>query len=192
MKILVDTDWFAMIKDLAPNKQQEVIDAILDYPNKESDTHLWKTVIKPTLETGRIKYFNQLNNLKQYKSQKSGEKNSESESESDTEPEIKEKKRNNSWKGVCLLDTTRTRAGGKTVEEILQEATRNLSSRKTHTVLITPDFTFPHDMFFNAYRQELPTATTRTEQWLRRSNLVGKMVSPQKLAQIIRKFATEK
>lgn len=80
----------------------------------------------------------------------------------------------------------------KTFEELIQETTRNLSSRKAQTILITPDFTFPHDMFFNAYRQELPTATTRTEQWLRRSNLVGKMVSPQKLAQIIRKFATEK
>lgn len=192
MKILVDTNWFAMIKDLAPNKQQEVIDAILDYPNKESDTHLWKTVIKPTLETGQIKYFNQLNNLKQYKSQKSGKKNSESESESDTESEIKENKRNNSWNECCLLDTTRAHAREKTVEEILQETTRNLSSRKTHTVLITPDFVFPKNQYFDAYRKELPTATTRTEQWLRRSNMVGKQITETKLGQIIQKFATSK
>lgn len=192
MKILVDTNWFAMIKDLAPNKQQEVIDAILDYPNKESDTHLWKTVIKPTLETGQIKYFNQLNNLKQYKSQKSGKKNSESESESDTESEIKENKRNNSWNECCLLDTTRAHAREKTVEKILQETTRNLSSRKTHTVLITPDFVFPKNQYFDAYRKELPTATTRTEQWLRRSNMVGKQITETKLGQIIQKFATSK
>lgn len=192
MKLLIDTNWFAMIKDLAPNKQQEVIDAILDYPNKESDTHLWKTVIKPTLETGRIKYFNQLNNLKQYKSQKSGKKNSGSDTDTDSGTEIKENKRNNSWNECCLLDTTRTRAREKTVEEILQETTRNLSSRKTHTVLITPDFTFPKNQYFDAYRKELPTATTRTEQWLRRSNMVGKQITETKLGQIIQKFATSK
>lgn len=191
MKILVDTNWFAMIKDLAPNKQQEVIDAILDYPNKESDTHLWKTIIKPTLETGQIKYFNQLNNLKQYKSQKSGKKNSESESESDTESEIKEKKRNNSWNECCLLDTTRTHAREKTVEEILNETARRLS-RRANSHLITPDFVFPKNQYFNAYRQELPTATARTEQWLRRSNLVGKQITETKLGQIIQKFATKK
>lgn len=192
MKILVDTNWFAMIKDLAPNKQQEVIDAILDYPNKESDTHLWKTVIKPTLETGQIKYFNQLNNLKQYKSQKSAKKNSESESESDTESEIKENKRNNSWNECCLLDTTRTHAREKTVEEILNEATRNLSPRRANSHLITPDFVFPKNQYFDAYRKELPTATSRTEQWLRRSNLVGKQITETKLGQIIQKFATKK
>ena len=97
---------------------------------------------------------------------------------------------NNSRKDIRLLDTTRTRA--KTVEEILQETTRNLSSRKTHTVLITPDFVFPKNQYFDAYRKELPTATTRTEQWLRRSNMVGKQITETKLGQIIQKFATSK
>lgn len=189
MKLLIDTDWFAAIKDLTQDKQREIIEAILNYPNKESDTHLWKTVIKPTLETGQIKYFNRLNNLKQYNPQKSAKKNSESESESDTGTEIKEKKINNSRKDVCLLDTTHARAHEKkTIEQILQEATNNTTIRRTNSCLITPDFTFPNDPFFNAYRKELPTATTKTEQWLRRSNLVGKMVSHTKLAEIIRKF----
>lgn len=96
---------------------------------------------------------------------------------------------NNSRVDVCLLDTTRTHARGKTVEDILQETNNGLSSRKVDSVVITSDFVFPNDMFFNAYRQELPTATAKTEQWLRKSNLVGKMVGRQKLAQIIRKFA---
>lgn len=190
MKLLIDTDWFAAIKDLTQDKQHEIIEAILDYPNKESDTHLWKTVIKPALEKGKIGYFNKINHLKQYNPQKSGKKNSDTESDTDTRTESKEKKYNNSRVDVCLNNTTRTRA--KTVEEILQETGNALSIRKAHTCLITPDFTFPHDMFFDAYRHELPTATTKTEQWLRKSNLVGKMVSPQKLAQIIRKFATQK
>ena len=80
----------------------------------------------------------------------------------------------------------------KTCEELIQETTRNLSSRKAHTVLITPDFVFPKNQYFDAYRKELPTATTRTEQWLRRSNMVGKQITETKLGQIIQKFATSK
>jgi hypothetical protein len=190
MKLLIDTDWFSAIKDLDLRKQREVLEAILDYPNKESDTNLWRNVIKPALEKGKIGYFNKINHLKQYNPQKSGKKNSDTESDTDTRTESKEKKYNNSRVDISLLDTTRTRA--KTVEEILQETTRNLSSRKTHTVLITPDFVFPKNQYFDAYRKELPTATTRTEQWLRRSNMVGKQITETKLGQIIQKFATSK
>ena len=98
----------------------------------------------------------------------------------------------NSRVDISLLDTTRTHAREKTVEEILQETTRNLSSRKTHTVLITPDFVFPKNPYFDAYRKELPVATSRTEQWLRRSNMVGKQITETKLGQIIQKFANRK
>lgn len=193
MKLLIDTDWFSAIKDLDPRKQREVLEAILDYPNKESDTNLWRNVIKPALEKGKIGYFNKINHLKQYNPQKSGKKNSDTESDTDTRTESKEKKyNNNSWNECCLLDTTRAHAREKTVEEILQETTRNLSSRKAHTVLITPDFVFPKNQYFDAYRKELPTATTRTEQWLRRSNMVGKQITETKLGQIIQKFATSK
>lgn len=99
---------------------------------------------------------------------------------------------NNSRIDSSLLDTTRAHARGKTMEEILQEATWNLSSRKTHTVLITPDFVFPKNQYFDAYRKELPTATSKTELWLRRSNMVGKQITETKLGQIIQKFATKK
>lgn len=190
MKILIDTKWFAAIKDLAPKKRQEVIEAILDYPNKESDTHLWQNVIKPDLERGAIAYFNKINHLKQNNPQKSAKKNTGTESDTDTGTERKENKRNNSWNECCLLDTTRART--KTVEEILNEATRNMSARRAHSHLITPDFVFPKNMYFDAYRKELPAATAKTEKWLRTSNMVGKQITETKLGEIIRKFALRK
>lgn len=79
----------------------------------------------------------------------------------------------------------------KTVEEILNETGRQLS-RRANSHLITPDFVFPKNQYFDAYRKELPTATSKTEQWLRRSNLVGKQITETKLGQIIQKFATKK
>lgn len=116
------------------------------------------------------------------------ENNQENNQDTDKDKDII----NNSRVDVCLLDTTRTHARGKTVEEILQETTRNLSTRRTNSHLITPDFVFPKNQYFEAYRKELPSATARTEQWLRRSNLVGKQITETKLGQIIQKFATQK
>ena len=83
MKILIDTDWFSAIQDLQPSKQKEVLMAILNYPNGDSDTNLWKKTILPNLEKGKISYFNKLQNLKQNNPQKSNKKNTESVSESD-------------------------------------------------------------------------------------------------------------
>lgn len=80
----------------------------------------------------------------------------------------------------------------KTVEEILKETGRLMSARRANSHLITPDFVFPKNQYFDAYRKELPTATARTEQWLRRSNLVGKQITETKLGQIIQKFANKK
>lgn len=82
MKILIDTDWFSAIQDLQPSKQKEVLMAILNYPNGDSDTNLWKKTILPNLEKGKISYFNRLQNLKQNNPQKSNKKNTESVSES--------------------------------------------------------------------------------------------------------------
>ena len=82
MKILIDTDWFSAIQDLQPSKQKEVLMAILNYPNGNSDTNLWKKTILPNLEKGKISYFNKLQNLKQNKPQKSNKKNSDSVSDS--------------------------------------------------------------------------------------------------------------
>lgn len=82
MKILIDTDWFSAIQDLQPSKQKEVLMAILNYPNGDSDTNLWKKTILPNLEKGKISYFNKLQNLKQNNPQKTNEKITESVSES--------------------------------------------------------------------------------------------------------------
>lgn len=65
MKILIDTDWFPAIQDLTPEKKLEVMDAILNYPNGSSDTNIWKKIIQPSMEKGRIAYYNRLKNLKQ-------------------------------------------------------------------------------------------------------------------------------
>lgn len=83
MKILIDTDWFSAIQDLQPSKQKEVLMAILNYPNGNSDTNLWKKTILPNLEKGQISYFNKLQNLKQNSPQKSNKKTPESVPESD-------------------------------------------------------------------------------------------------------------
>lgn len=82
MKILIDTDWFSAIQDLQPSKQKEVLMAILNYPNGDSDTNLWKKTILPNLEKGKISYFNKLQNLKQNNTQKTNKKITESVSES--------------------------------------------------------------------------------------------------------------
>lgn len=82
MKILIDTDWFSAIQDLQPSKQKEVLMAILNYPNGNSDTNLWKKTILPNLEKGKISYFNRLQNLKQNNPQKSNKKITDSVSES--------------------------------------------------------------------------------------------------------------
>ena len=94
MKILIDTDWFAAIQDLAPNKQKEVMNAILNYPNGSSDTNLWKKTILPNLEKGRIAYYNKIQNLKQNNPQKTNKKITDSDigsvSVSDTDTTIRE------------------------------------------------------------------------------------------------------
>lgn len=89
MKLLIDTEWFEAIKDLSDEKQQEIIVAILNYPNGHSDTHIWNKVILPALEKGRIGYFNKINHLKQYKHTVS---KSDTVSDTDNRTERKEKK----------------------------------------------------------------------------------------------------
>ena len=79
----------------------------------------------------------------------------------------------------------------ETVEAIIQQVGKNLHARRANTIPITTNFTFPHNQYFDAYRKELPTATTKTEKWLRTSNLVGKQITQTKLGEIIRKFATK-
>lgn len=64
MKLLINTDWLKFIKDLSPEKQNEIMLCILDYPNRDCSLSCWE-VIKPELEKGRIAYFNRIKSLKQ-------------------------------------------------------------------------------------------------------------------------------
>lgn len=89
MKLMIDTDWFDAIKDLPAKKQKEIMFALLNYPDGDSDTFLWKNVIKPNLEKGKIAYYNKMNNLKQYNPQKTNEKKSDSDTDSDYRSESK-------------------------------------------------------------------------------------------------------
>ena len=192
MKLLIDTDWFSAIKDLQKSKQKEIIEAILDYPNKDPDAHLWKNVIKPTLERGKIKYYNCIKNLKQNNPQKSAKKITGSDPESDTGSGIDINKYNNDIeKDRLMLSTTRTRAK-KTAEEIIKQTAEGMRPKNSRYIQITPDLVFPPDQFFDAYRQQLPNATARAEQWLRKSNLVGKTITLTKAGEIIRKFNENK
>ena len=50
MKLFIDTDWYDIIQDLPKEKQIEIMEAILAFPNGKSNTHIWQKVIKPQLE----------------------------------------------------------------------------------------------------------------------------------------------
>lgn len=194
MKLLINTEWFAAMQDLPRKKQIEILEAILDYPNRESKTNLWQRVIKPQLETGSIQYYNKLKNLKQNQSanpQKSATKNSGSDTESDTESGIREDINNiynNSRIDIDNIYTTRTRTRAK---DLIEQTATGMSLRKRSNdyVQVTPNFVFPPDQFFDAYRRQLPDATARAEQWIRKSNLVGKLITAKKMGEIIQKFS---
>jgi hypothetical protein len=129
MKLLIDTEWATFISDLSEEKQLEFFWAVFDYGNRECNLNCWNK-IKPLLESGKIKYYNRLNNLKQYRS--------ESDTESDTErvPEWEYKtqykiKNINPRNNVCYNNTTRAKETEKgvrgafiapTLEEILTYA----------------------------------------------------------------------
>lgn len=113
MKILIDTDWFTAIQDLPKAKQNEVLTAILFYPNKTSDTNLWNKTILPNLEKGKIKYFNKLQNLKQNQSanqQKTGKKITDSDTDSDTDSTIRKEYIYNNYN--ILPESNRDNKGG--------------------------------------------------------------------------------
>lgn len=79
----------------------------------------------------------------------------------------------------------------KNPQEIIKKTAQTLQ-RSNRCIQITADLVFPPDQFFDAYRQQLPDATARAEQWLRKSNLVGKTITVHKIGEIIRKFEKNK
>lgn len=82
MKLLIDTEWATFIEDLSTDKQLEFFWAVFDYGNHKCSLKCWKK-IQPLLEKGKIKYFNKLNNLKQYKTERDTESVPEREPKSE-------------------------------------------------------------------------------------------------------------
>lgn len=122
MKILIDTDWFEVIKDLPVKKQQEVLTAILTYPDGDSDTYIWKKVIFPALEKGRIGYFNKISKLKQYRTVSNTDTDTDTVVDTDTRTTRREEyiyNNSNSRNNNNNLSTTRV---NPTLDEILDYA----------------------------------------------------------------------
>lgn len=120
MKLLIDTDWAIFLEDLSAEKQLEFFWAVFDYGNRKCSLKCWDKIY-PELEKGKIKYFNKLNNLKQYKTERDTESDTESVTEREPKSEYKYKRqtKNISENIVSSLRTTRVTP---TEEEILEYA----------------------------------------------------------------------
>lgn len=131
MKLLIDTNWFAMIQDLPYRKQKDVLCAILDYPNRDSDTNLWKKVIKPALEKEKNIYENKCENLKQANTQKTKKKITDSDTDSytdsDTDSYSNSKSNNNIYNIYNIQDNNKL-SGIK--EEIKKETTKEKNNEE--------------------------------------------------------------
>lgn len=113
MKLLIDTNWATFVEDLSQEKQLEFFWAIFDYGNRDCSLKCWSK-IAPLLEKGKIKYYNRLNNLKQFNTERESESVSESESESVTESEPeRESEREYKYKIENIQDSNKGVVGGK-------------------------------------------------------------------------------
>ena len=127
MKLLIDTNWFATIQDLPYRKQKDVLCAILDYPNRDSNTNLWKKVIKPALEKEKTIYENKCENLKQANTQKTKKKITDSDTDSDTDSYSNSESNNNIYNIYNIQDNNKL-SGIK--EEIKKETTKEKNNEE--------------------------------------------------------------
>lgn len=109
MKLLIDTDWATFVEDLSQEKQLEFFWAIFDYGNHDCSLKCWSK-IAPLLEKGKIKYYNRLNNLKQFNTERESESVSESATESESE---RESEREYKYKIENIQDSNKGVIGGK-------------------------------------------------------------------------------
>lgn len=158
MKLLIDTNWAAFIEDLPVEKQLEFFWAIFDY-GRDCSLKCWSK-IQPELERGKIKYYNRLNNLKQYNTERVSESDTESESESvpewESEREYKYKTQieTNSRNNGCYLSTTRTRVKGftpPTLEQVLDYAKQQNDIAGMGGFACTPELA---DQFWTYYESQ--------------------------------------
>ncbi|MFI3241203.1 MAG: DUF6291 domain-containing protein [Alphaproteobacteria bacterium] len=64
MKVLIDPDWVHLAEDLSTEEKAELLMCILDYPNKECKTGLWR-FIKKQLDKDAIKYKEKVSRIKE-------------------------------------------------------------------------------------------------------------------------------
>lgn len=132
MKLFIDTEWHDMIQDLSPDKQVEIMRAILAFPNGNSDTHIWNKIIKPQLEQSAKLYKEKSDRFAenrkkrwQQKYEQICEQISDKKSEQisnryqNVNVNVKEKVNINSRKDSSSLQTTRVQP---TQDEVLEYA----------------------------------------------------------------------
>ncbi|MBQ1996913.1 MAG: hypothetical protein II238_00515 [Alphaproteobacteria bacterium] len=112
MKLFIDTNWYDMIQDLPQEKQIEIMRAVFAFPNGDSDTHIWKKVIKPQLEQSaklyKEKYERFAENRKKRWQQKSEQiSDQKSEQISNRYQNVNVKDNNNTRKESSKESTTR-------------------------------------------------------------------------------------
>lgn len=195
----VRPDWGGTLDYLSDEEKSQILTAIIKYPSVECNSKFWLGTIKPDLDL-QLEIFMRSNAVKSRgalsrwgKTPKTEDKDMVSIS-IPSGNHLKEKEKGNN---TDILDreesldiyTTRTRAH-ESMEQIINKTAINISMHKRPgSIQITPDFVFPHNEYFDIYRQELPEATARVEQWIRKSQMVGKYITQQALGKIIRKFA---
>ena len=182
-------DWGGTLDYLSDEEKSQILTAIIKYPSVECNSKFWLGTIKPDLDM-QLKAFLGSNAAKARGALCRWGKTPTAEGKDMVTISIphgnllKEKEKEKSKEN-------RGGAGGDlTIEEIIKAAAVDLT-RKGDQIKITPDFNFPNNPYFNAYRQELPTATKRVETWIRKSQMVGKYITQEALGKLIRKFATK-
>lgn len=180
MKILINTEWFSAIQDLSKEKQLEILEAIMDYPNRESDTNIWKKVIKPQLETGKIAYYNKINNLKQYRStERDTDTDTDSVTDTDTRTESNINKsninNNNTRISISNNNTTHVRTNDLTPaqkKEKIATAIKHFGRFVgQNQILITADFQLPDNDYFKMYRENYPKETESVVAWIKKTKM---------------------
>lgn len=132
MKLFIDTDWYDMIQDLPQDKQIEIMHAVFAFPNGNSNTNIWKKIIKPQLEQSAKLYAEKAQRFAenrkkrwQQKSEQIFEQKSDNKSEQtsnrcqNVNVNVNEKDNNNSREYTSSLSTTHAKP---TQDEVLEYA----------------------------------------------------------------------
>lgn len=181
-------DWAGILSYISEKEKAEILVAIIKYPSVECDSAFWQETIKPDLD-------NQYQNFKE-----SCEAKSRGIRERWGKISITDVEHMNKISTTYVIDAERERerksesgdgreeeGGSGRVQKIIQKTAAELTN-DGHSMLITPTTEFPDNDFFNAYRTQMPTATTKAQSWIRKSKLLGKRITYHKIGEIIQKF----